>query len=122
MCILLWLLLTLVEWLSLFKEDNYFNCWITDSSPPELSWWTIDSNNWYQSIRSLKIKFNKLGRSMVNLFRKDSLKEKMKTHLLCMGLGYWILTKSKTKIIEEEKLEECSEDERDLFMCNMRER
>ena len=46
----------------------------------------------------------------------------MKTHLLCMGPGYWILTKGKKKIIEESKLEDCSEEERDLFMCNMRAR
>ena len=46
----------------------------------------------------------------------------MKTYLLCMGLGYWILTKSEKKIIEEEKIEGCSEEERDLFMCNMRTR
>ena len=69
---------------------------------------------------------------MVNLFRKDSprfdgsnydsWKEKMKTHLVCMGLGYWILTKSQKTIIEEEHLEGCSEEERDLFMCNMRAR
>ena len=39
-----------------------------------------------------------------------------------MGPGYWILTKSKKKIIEEENLEGCSEDERNLFMCNMRAR
>ena len=69
---------------------------------------------------------------MVNMFRKDSpgfdganydsWKEKMKTHLLCMGLGYWLLTKRNKEIIKEEKLEECSEVERDLFMCNMRAR
>ena len=46
----------------------------------------------------------------------------MKTHLLCMGLGYWLLTKAKKAIFEESKLEECSKGERDLFMCNMRAR
>ena len=63
-------------------------------------------------------------------FRKDSprfdganyetWKEKMKTHLLCMGSGYWILTKSEKTIVEEGKIEECSKAKRDLFMCNMR--
>ena len=67
---------------------------------------------------------------MVIMFRKDiprfdganydNWKEKMKTYMLCMGLGYWILTKSEKKIVEEEKLEGYSKDERDLFMCNMR--
>ena len=67
---------------------------------------------------------------MVNHFRKDSprfdgddydfWKEKMKTHLLCMGLGYQLLRKSEKTIVKEKKIEECSEAERDLFMCNMR--
>ena len=69
---------------------------------------------------------------MVNIFRKDtprfdgakydSWKEKMKTCLLCMGLGYWILTKSKKTIVVKKNLEACNEDERDIFMCNMRAR
>ena len=46
----------------------------------------------------------------------------MKTHLLCMGLGYWILTKLEKKIIAEKDLEICTETERDLFMCDMRAR
>ena len=46
----------------------------------------------------------------------------MKTHLLCMGPRYWLLTQSKKEIVEESKLEECSEGERDLIMCNMRAR
>ena len=58
---------------------------------------------------------------MANLLRKDSprfdganydrWKEKMKTHLLCMGLGYWILKIGKKTIVEEEKLEDCNEEE-----------
>ena len=61
-------------------------------------------------------------------FRKESpkfdgvnkciLKEKMKNHFLCMGLGYWMMKNNGKKIVEERKLEECSEAERDLFMCN----
>ena len=124
MCILLCLLFTLVEWLSLFKEDECFNYWIIDSPPlSQLSWWTIISNNWYQSIRSLKKKFNKFGRSMLNMFKKDSLnfdgrnydswKENMKTHLLCMGLGYWILTKSAKTIIAKKDLKTCTKEERE---------
>ena len=50
----------------------------------------------------------------------DSWKKKRKNHILCMGPIYWILTKSKNKTFEEEKLEGCSEDESDLSMCNMR--
>ena len=46
----------------------------------------------------------------------------MKIHLLCMGLGYWILTKPVKTIIEEKDLETCTEAERDLFMCDMRAR
>ena len=39
-----------------------------------------------------------------------------------MGPGYWLLTKAKKEIVEESKLEEYSEGERDLLMCNMRDR
>ena len=46
----------------------------------------------------------------------------MKTHLLCMGPGYWIVKKGKKTIVEEEKLDVCSEIERDLLLCNMRDR
>ena len=66
---------------------------------------------------------------MVGNFRKespkfygvnyDSWKEKMKTHLLCMHLGFWLMTKNGKKIVEESKLEECSEVERNIFMRNM---
>ena len=69
---------------------------------------------------------------MVNIFRKDSpkfdgtnndsWKEKMKTHLPRMGPGYWILTKSEKTIIFESALETCIEDEREIFMCDMRAR
>ena len=69
---------------------------------------------------------------MTNMFRKDSLrfdganydswKENIKSHLLCMDLGYCLLKKAKKVIIQESKVEECSEGERDLFMCNMRSR
>lgn len=36
-----------------------------------------------------------------------------------MGLGYWLITKNGKTIVKEIKLDECIEDERDLFMCNM---
>lgn len=36
-----------------------------------------------------------------------------------MGLGYWLMTKNAKKIVEERKIEECSEVERGLFMCNI---
>ena len=52
----------------------------------------------------------------------DSWKEMMKTHLLCMGLGYWILKKITKTIITKKDLETCTKVERDLFMCNMRAR
>ena len=67
---------------------------------------------------------------MVNIFRKNSPKfdgtnydswmDKMKTRLLCMGPGYWLLTKVEKTIVEEDKLENYTEEERDLFMCNIR--
>ena len=38
----------------------------------------------------------------------DSWKEKMKTNFLCMGLGYWLITKAGKEIIDENKLEECT--------------
>ena len=52
----------------------------------------------------------------------DNWKEKMKTHMLCMGPGYWILTKSVKTIIAEKDLENCTKDERDIFTCDMRAR
>ena len=39
-----------------------------------------------------------------------------------MGLGYWILTKLEKTIIVESALETCIEEERELFICNMRAR
>ena len=63
---------------------------------------------------------------MGSMFRKDSLKfdgtnydsqkEKMKTHLLCMGLGYWILKKLEKTIITKMDLEVFIEAKRHLFM------
>lgn len=51
---------------------------------------------------------------MVRNFRKNSLKfdgtnygywkEKIKTHFLCIGLGYWLITKNKKEVIEEENI------------------
>ena len=52
----------------------------------------------------------------------DSWKGKMKTHLLCMGPGFWILTKSSKTIIAEKDLKTCTKEERDLFICDMRAR
>ena len=59
---------------------------------------------------SLKDKLKNFWGSMETIFRKDSprfyranydtWKENMKTHPLCMGLGYWILTKGNKKIVE----------------------
>ena len=78
----------------------------------------------------MKKKFNNFGRSMENMFRKDSLKfhgtnydnwkENIKTHLVCMGLRYEILRKSTKIIIVKKDLETCSEAERDHFMCDLR--
>lgn len=52
----------------------------------------------------------------------DSWKENMKTRLLWVGPGYWILTKLEKIIIAKSDLQTCPEDERELFMCNMRAR
>ena len=46
----------------------------------------------------------------------------MKTHLLCIGPGYWILKKLEKKIIAKKDLETSTEEERELFMCEMRAR
>ena len=69
---------------------------------------------------------------MVNMFKKESLKfdgtnydsqkDKMKTHLLCMVLGYWLVTKASKTIVEEDDLEKCTEEQRDMFMCNRKAR
>ena len=69
---------------------------------------------------------------MVNMFRKESprfdctnydrWKDKMKNHLLCMGLGYWFVTKTSKNITEEDNLETYTKKQREVFMCNIRER
>ena len=46
----------------------------------------------------------------------------MNTHILCMGLGYWLLTKAEKTIVEENDLENFIEEQRDLLMCNIRAR
>ena len=57
---------------------------------------------------------------MENLFKKespkfdgtnyDNQKDKMKTHLLCMGPRYWLITKVSKDIVEEDKLESCTKE------------
>ena len=69
---------------------------------------------------------------MVNFFRKESprfdgtnydrWKDKMKTHLLCMGPGYCPVTKASKNIAKEENLESCTKEKREVFMCNIRAR
>ena len=46
----------------------------------------------------------------------------MKTHLLCMGPGYWLVTKASKNFTEEDILESCTEEQREVFMCNIRTR
>ena len=46
----------------------------------------------------------------------------MKTHLLRMGPGYWLVTKASKDIVEEDNLESCTEEQREVFMFNIRER
>ena len=69
---------------------------------------------------------------MAKLFRKESLKfdgtnydswkDKMKTHLLYMGLGYWLITKVSKDIVEEDNLESYTKEQREVLMCNIRAR
>ena len=40
----------------------------------------------------------------------DSWKDKMKTHILCMGPGYWLVTKASKNILEEDNLEISTEE------------
>ena len=57
---------------------------------------------------------------MENLFKKESLKfdgtnydswkDKMKTHLLCIGLGHWLITKASKDIVEEDNHESCTKE------------
>ena len=46
----------------------------------------------------------------------------MKTHMLCMGPRYCLITKTTKTMIEERNLENCTEEEREIFMCDMRDR
>ena len=69
---------------------------------------------------------------MANIFRKESprfddtnydiWKDQMKIHLLCMGLGYCLVTKTSKNIAKEDNLETYTEEQREVFMCNIRER
>ena len=52
----------------------------------------------------------------------ESWKNKMKTHLLCVGPGNWLVTKKSKKNLEEDDLKKCIEEQRDIFMCNIRTR
>ena len=45
-----------------------------------------------------------------------SSKEKMKTHILCMDLGYWLITKTEKTIIGEDNLENCTEEQRKFYV------
>jgi len=49
----------------------------------------------------------------------DIWKENVKTHFLCMGLCYWLITKILKDVMEENKLEGCDEAQKDVFMFNM---
>ena len=49
----------------------------------------------------------------------DSWKQKIKVHLLCLGPGYWLITSKEKEVISEERLESCSNEERDIFMRNI---
>ena len=52
----------------------------------------------------------------------DSWKNKMKTHLLYMGPRYWLVTKTSKTIAKEDHLETYTEEQREVFMCNIRAR
>ena len=39
-----------------------------------------------------------------------------------MGLGYCLVTKASKDIVEEDNLERCTKEHREVFMCNIRER
>ena len=69
---------------------------------------------------------------MENMFKLESpkfdgtncniQKDKMKTHLLCIGLTYWLIAKASKDIVEEDELESYIEEQREVFMCNIRAR
>ena len=46
----------------------------------------------------------------------------MKTHLLCMGPRYWLVTKTSKNIAKEDNLETYTDEQREVFMCNIRAR
>lgn len=49
----------------------------------------------------------------------DSQKEKMKTHWLCMGPKFWLVTMTKKTTVDEDKLEYCEQSEKYLYMQKM---
>ena len=40
----------------------------------------------------------------------NSWKDKMKTYLLCMGPGYWLVIKVSKDIVEEDNLKSCTKE------------
>ena len=46
----------------------------------------------------------------------------MKTHLLCIGLGYWLITKATKNIVEEYNLQSSTKEQSEVFICNIREK
>lgn len=49
----------------------------------------------------------------------DSWKNKMRTHLFCLGIDYWLITRNKVAIKTKDELTIATEDEKKIFSLNM---
>ena len=48
-------------------------------------------------------------------YNYDSLKNKMRTHLICLGIDYWMITKNQVNIKIENELSSCTDEDRRVF-------
>lgn len=49
----------------------------------------------------------------------DNWKNKMRTHLIYMGIHHWMIKKNEKKLVEESNLASALDDDKKLFHCNM---
>lgn len=43
----------------------------------------------------------------------------MRTHFLCMGIDYWLVTRDRKTMIEEKEMGTCNVEQKEIFIFNM---
>lgn len=49
----------------------------------------------------------------------DSWKNNMRKHMVCLGIDYWMITKKEEQIKPEDELDSATDEEKNMFSCNM---